>query len=308
MPSQPKAHVSEAIVRLRLWVSIAGLVVVFAAGAQVLTFAFIHYTDVTLSELEPAVTSQNLSVVGGLQASDVSVSVDAESLSRGGRGISSEQRSEALNAAREVNLVQTSAGVMLDNASGLFSAAGSVAVVSLMLLVMLGVVVAGGASVPGVGSAVSAFTWSTVVMGVALPWTRVMPAIPIDGVFGSYEAIAAASSVSYHGSELGVIMRYVVLPICVIAAAAFSVFSFRAGVERGVIVTTVSELDDAVEREIATLRDKGITAQSGRTVGALNRAIGEGAEEPLVGAARGRPDSGPRIGQMTKGEGLGRPI
>ena len=50
---------------------------------------------------------------------------------------------------------------------------------------------------------------------------------------------------------------------------------FRAGVERGVIITSASQLDQAVEREASALAREGGVAAGPRAVGALNRAIGE---------------------------------
>jgi hypothetical protein len=85
---------------------------------------------------------------------------------------------------------------------------------------------------------------------------------------------------------------------------------FRAGVERGVIVTTISELDEALEREMLEIRRRGVGNNGPRAVGALNRALGDTpSSQPsgLAGPLAGTPsmhDSAPPARSMSAGAPL----
>ena len=48
----PRPHVSAAVVQLRLWVWFAAAALVLAATTELLTFGFVHYTDIRFTVLE----------------------------------------------------------------------------------------------------------------------------------------------------------------------------------------------------------------------------------------------------------------
>jgi hypothetical protein len=83
----------------------------------------------------------------------------------------------------------------------------------------------------------------------------------------------------------------VVLPVLVVGVSIAVAVWFAAGVERGVIATSVSEIQEAAERELAAIRARGVATLgngAGRASGALNQAVGETAvrtEPPLRKAA-----------------------
>src|SRR5690606_35028963 len=79
---------------------------------------------------------------------------------------------------------------------------GIIACVVLCMMTMLGVAIAGGASVPGVERATSAATWSMVLAAACIPWRDFLPNVPFAGVFSGYDAMAALSTAvdKGHGS------------------------------------------------------------------------------------------------------------
>src|SRR5690606_7529822 len=61
--AQPKPHVSEAIARLRLWVTAAGLIVCLAAVTQTFIYGLAHYTDIRWTTLDERASDGDLKVV-----------------------------------------------------------------------------------------------------------------------------------------------------------------------------------------------------------------------------------------------------
>jgi hypothetical protein len=69
---------------------------------------------------------------------------------------------------------------------------------------------------------------------------------------------------------------YLLAPVASLCGSCLVLYRFRSGVAQGVIVTSVSELDERLEREMANIRARGVAASSSpRAVAALNQAIGD---------------------------------
>lgn len=312
MAFTPKPHVSAALQHLRLGVSAAGLAVALAMVLQMFIFGFVHYTDVRWTTLEDAGRTRELRVVQSNADS-------ARSLTGRGSAAAENPAPQAepapAPAAADANRVLNRNDRVLATTSGLARSLGTVAAVMMMILMLQGVVVAGGASVPGVERAVTAATWSIVIAFVCLPVSSMLPGVPFRGALPSYEWItvsseaihaksaAAPSGATFFGSAL-------LAPMVVLAAAALVVLRFHAGVEQGVIATSVSELDEKLRREMSSIK-VGATGAP-RSVGALNRAMGE-SPPALISApppplARIDPEEDRPIGRPTAGESLRRPI
>ncbi len=303
--AQPKPHVSEAVARLRLWVSAAGLIVCLAAVTQTFIYGLAHYTDIRWTSLAKQAADGELKVV--VTDGQVGASVSASEL-RGGR-LSESGQQQAL-AALEPNKVRSKADVILERSNNIAAAAGVIGAFTMLGLTFLGTVIAGGAKVPGVQKAATASTWAMVVFVVALPWAEAMPSLAIPGVFVQYTSVVEGTD-----GFMGVLIR-VAIPLATAAMCAVAVFAFRAGVERGIIVTSVSELDEALERELSSIRKRGVAANAPRSMGALNRALGDSDEEDEQMPAILRNAAGaesmtlrdePPV-RRTAGESLPRPI
>jgi hypothetical protein len=304
--AQPRPHVSEAIARLRLWVSVAGLIVCLAAVTQTFIYGLAHYTDVRWTSLEEAASDGKLQVV---TTDGPAVSVPASEL-RGSR-LTESGHQQAIHAL-EPNKARSKADVILERTNDIAAASGIVGAFSMLGLVFLGTVIGAGAKVPGVQKAATATTWAMVVFVAALPWGEVMPSVPIPGVFVKYSAVVDGTD-----GLTGLLLR-VAIPLATATMCAVALFSFRAGVERGVIVTSVSELDEALERELSSIRRRGVAAGAApRSMGALNRALGDAGEEEeqmpaILRAAAGaesmsRRDEPPSA-RRSPGDSLPRPI
>jgi hypothetical protein len=219
--------------------------------------------------------------------------------------------------------VLSDADATLHTVSDLAVTGGVMATVCLAIFCLVGTVVAAGQGTPGVEQASSATMWATLIGLAALPWHDVMASVPWGGVFGPYTEMAAMSDAvdAGKGGVLTLHVHFMLMPLAVLAGAFIVLFRFRSGVEQGVIVTSVSELDERLDRELTSIRAKGVETGAARAVGALNRAIGEAQPAPIAmpipepAAAAPAKRSGlswlhreRRIGEGDPGDGLRRPI
>jgi len=170
---------------------------------------------------------------------------------------------------------------------------------------------------------VSSCVWSVILVLFCVPWSDMTGVVPIPGVFRTYEAVVEQSLGVMGGEQSSAVLHLynVLIPALAIACAIGVGFSFRAGVERGIIVTALSEFDRAIEREITSLQENGIGARQPKVLGALYRAIGDEAqdgsakeEEPMRGRSAGVGRESPRddalrnLRQADPGRPLPRPI
>lgn len=289
-------HISGAIKQLRGWVTAAALTVGLCAIAQMFVFGVAHYTDMRWTTPQQSAVEQPLRVVRSHPGD--SDGTNAVVSSEQARSLRTEARPQ-----RGPEKLLSSTDTTLRNVSGGMSAIGGLAALGLAVMTILGVAVAGGGAIPGVERTVTASVWAFVLAGVCLPWRDIMPSLPIPGVFGSYDhMIAWSESVTASGvGGLALIASYVLLPTLALVGSMLVLAWFRAGVAQGVIVTSVSELDEAMERELAEIRRSGVAASSPRSIGALNRAIGDDVREPAV-----KP--GLREGRKVVDEDYKRPI
>ena len=319
---EPKPHVSSALQHLRFTITTAGGVLVLALITQMFILGFVHYTDARWTVLQPVkVQSPELRVVETNTDS-------ARSLTGRGSQLDRERTQQDAEAPgpvpADVNRVLNRTDRWFHVLSDLARAGGSVAAVVLALMMLMGVAVAGGASVPGVEKIVTASTWSLVVALVCLPTASMLPGLPFAGALPSYEWLTASSEALRHrtpGAPTGAefLASALVAPLIVVVLTSMIVIRFHRGVEQGVIATSVSELDEKLRREMSSIKLGAVTAP--RSVGALNHAIGEPLSDPLAAALPGIPSSSlerragerrtpsdRRINEPTTGESLRRPI
>ena len=254
----PRPHTSAAFQHLRLWITAFAGVLAVALTAQILVWSFVHFTDVRTKELAPA---------SGASAPVV---------------VASSPESGTLAADRGVdpNTVQSAGDIKLRRIAALVQTVGVLSCLILMVLMMQGVSIAGGSNVPGLEMAVTASTWVLIISALSLPLGKLLPEVAYPGVFLSYESLVAESAAVRTTGSGGFAFfgLHLFLPLLMIAGLAASVLRFRAGVEHGVIVTNVSQLDEKVENEIRSMKLGQLS--SPRSVGALNQAIGDDASHP----------------------------
>lgn len=369
MSAAPCAHVSAALKHLRLGVSAAAVCCALALLAQLLLFAFAHFTDVHRETLEATGSmGATPTVLEPRKPATPSGSPEAESASAEpaepdldptkprpedpppptaeqiARALADAERARgptmltqatleeigrfgpvnarpagpldldaaALALARRsaVNTVATDEGLALSRAAGVIQMVGVFAALVLVFTTFQATVIAGGGRVPGVEMAVTAGTWALVILLLAIPWRGVLPDLRYPGVFQSYEtllvmSLGMRSGASWAPGAGAFYLMNVGLPLLMLAGLAAVVLRFRAGIERGVIVTHASMLDEKLEKEIRGRKLGELSTP--RAVGALNRAMGLGgtdadvAEEaepsaatPVAEPEQARPMGGPR--------------
>lgn len=193
-------------------------------------------------------------------------------------------------ARADVNTVPGERDVLMRRASAVTQTAGIVSALALAILMFQGVMLAGASSVPGVERAVTASTITIAVMLLCLPLSNLMPQTPFAGVFLPYEQLVRDSE-ALRNSAAGAMSpgafyaTYLLMPAAVLAALIIAVTRFRSGVEAGLIVTSVSELDEKLEREIRAMKMGHLAVP--RAVGALNMAIGAAPSDTPMREAAG---------------------
>lgn len=335
MPAPTRPHISTALQHLRLGVSVSGVVLCIALVAQVIVWGCVHFMDLRTQRLGPDAPS-TLVVVGKSQADastqeptrpdEAAVSAAGKSLvNPSARTPGKVPAAPTHAAAREprsaggtdANTVGTGTGLVLMRTAELIQTIGIIAALTMALLMFQGVLIGAGVNAPGIQFAVTASSWAVVIALLCVPLNALLPGAAFGGVFRSYRTMAdmadayragaadALGGPAYYGT-------FLIMPFTVALAAAAAVLRFRAGIEEGVIITSVSQLDDKIEREIRT--NKWGALSSPRAMGALNRAIGDAPEMPgnhrrgapmPVGSQPSGDDSG---ASPLPGSALRRPI
>ncbi|MFG0256702.1 MAG: hypothetical protein ACF8GE_02250 [Phycisphaerales bacterium JB043] len=281
---------------MRSTIVACAVVLGICVSLQTLTWAFVHFTDVRWKEVEEVVSDEQPVIVS---EPGTSSSTRAAGATPGGTAPKAIRTQTVL-----INRVPSLQNTWFESTVTLVASIGFLAALLMAFRVHQGVVVAGGASVPGVEKVVTASSWAFIIALLCAPIGELVPAFPVHGVFASYESMTAASDLvkakspeapgffSYYG-------EFFVIPMLVLAATWFVVVHFLNGIDQGVIATSVSELDEKLEREMSAAKAGGMTS---RTAGALNRAIGDRSEPgqdatPLKG-----------IKAPSAGDPLSRPI
>jgi len=321
----PKPHVSPALAQLRRGITTAALVVAACAVLQMLVFGFVHFTQVRFEQPKEEQAQQALSVVVGAPGRPAMSRPAAARLP-------DHQESVQITPVRPARTV-SDADATLHVLSDVAVIVGILSTLMLAALVCLGVMIAAGGGVPGADRAVSAMCWALLLGLACIPWRDLFLAVPYPGVFGAYDDMTAMSNAVDAGfvGTPRLLVLYLLMPIAALGAAMLVLYRFRAGVAEGVIVTSVNELDERLEREIAGIRSRGVVAAGmPRSVGALNHAIGDSparntamepaaasqASHPRRPAEASEPKSGRswlnkqdrRIGEPDAGDGLRRPL
>jgi hypothetical protein len=310
-----KPHISAALSHLRSGVTGCAVIVLMCAVVQMLVFGFVHFTEVRWQAERGPALSQPIAVVtpGGTTATWREVTVPTNK---------SQYKPPPVHFPRPTTAWDSGLNV----ASDMAATVGIAACFLLAGMTMLGVAVGGGASVPGIERATSAAMWAMLLAAACIPWHEVFVSVPYAGIFGSYEAMTALSHAvdtrtGNPGAGALLFTNYVLMPSAALAGAMLVLTRFRLGIEQGVIVTSVNELDERLEREMQNIRARGVTVGGPtRAVGALNQAIGEkpslalATEEPQLKATctTGKPSrnwlSRRAIGEADPGDRLQRPI
>lgn len=278
MSYTPRPHISIALQHLRFGVTLSAAALALCMMTQVVVWSVVHFTEVRVATLAPETANGPLQVVRAAPTLAVVEKPEpGEESKEAVLGTHTGAADQDEPTGVEVNQVTAASDLILRRASALTQSLGVIVALLFGALVFQGVTVAGGASTPGVERAVTASTWALVIVLLVLPLASILPSLPFKGIFVSYDDMVRASDAYRTGAPgapgwLGFFGFNLAIPVTLVIALMLVVWRFRSGIEAGVIVTNMSQLDEKLDREIRSMK-LGQLAQP-RALGALHAAIG----------------------------------
>lgn len=254
-------HVAPALSHLSGGAGLSAFVVAACLVVQMFVFGFAHFTDARWEAVQPKPDAAPEVVRTPQQQAAAAWTGDKADLRRTPEGERTPSRWNAVMA----------------NFSNAASWVGIVASLFLAFQLACCVVIAGGASVPGVDRIVAGAQWGLLVILVAIPFASIFPSLPTAGAFCGYGALATASDhVHKTGSgEFGLMTSFVVVPFGAMLASIWAVIRLKQGVAAGRIISSPSELDARIEEELARVRSEGVGSNIGpRVVGVVGQPLG----------------------------------
>lgn len=268
-------HVAPALMRLGGGVMVSSIFVAACLVVQMLVFGFVHFTNVRFEAAPADVDQEPLKVVSPKPADPAEVAGRKPNI----------PIAKTPAAALEPRVPSRWDGV-LRNFGDTGAWIGAVSCLCLFSQLGLSVAIAGGAAAPGVDRVVSAFNWGTLVVLGSMPLQALFPSFPTVGVFTSYEVMAAASERTEGGSDVSLIISIVAIPFVALFALVYANLRLRAGIHAGILVNSVSQLDERIEEELRRVRSEGVGSNIGpRAVGVIGAPLGAAAQDSTSAAS-----------------------
>lgn len=257
-------HCSPALVRLQRGTLLSAWVLALTLIVQTTVFGFVHFTQ---ARFEGPVADASTSASGAAPKVILSTTADAPA------------NPETATPAAPV--LSRWDGVMRQF-SDLACGIGLIAGAFFVLHVALGVVVSAGANLPGADRVVSAAAWAATIALVCAPWRDVFNSMPFAGVFCGYGQLTTMSDASHaSGADFSIVFNCAFLPAAALFATVWATLQYRLGVDAGVIVTHLSQIDEKIQREMSETATRGVGSNVGpRSAGSLHAAIGETPSHP----------------------------
>ncbi len=299
MSYSPTRHSALALAQLRNSVAACCWVVGVALLIQVMTWSLASFTDLRYQKIAATEQSGPPRVLSPEEVRRQAIQ-------------SSQNNSVTLDhSGAEVNRVFSKYNqyfmIQTDLASGL----GILASVALLPLLGLGVVLAAGASVPGVERTVGSFVWAIVITMLVLPLGSFIEAMPFNGIFTSYDSMMLEVEHYRAGDGGGVIFfgKYLLLPVACMAGIASIGLRFRSATFAGLMPREDYRLDPELEKEVANTRASSLVG-GGRTAGAFTATLRH-EEEPVPAKPKAAPRDEPPMRSLravSPGDAPRRPI
>lgn len=248
-------HASPALLALRRGAVFSALVVAAAIFAQALVFGFAHFTEIRFETVaaEKATRKEQLAVVDAQPRKQI----DPATLDK--------------EVAETRTLGKTDQ--VLATVSGIASSAGVVALAVLMAQCWMATSIVASAGVIGMQRAVRASTSVTALFAMCVPWSSVIPASPIWGVFCGYQPLIDAGNAVASGarSEFAVVTLHAIMPIILIGLVVWAIFNLSVGISAGIVKHAI---DPLIEAEIEDVRAHGAgSLYAVRASGDISRAV-----------------------------------
>ncbi|XOV75573.1 MAG: hypothetical protein ACFHWZ_00550 [Phycisphaerales bacterium] len=211
----PRPHISAALQHLRFGIAAAAVVLALSLVGQALVWGFVHFTEVRVVQLEDQPDETRFDIVKRAQPSQNTVgtisgvSSGASVGAAGNRSATVEPKPKPTpdkgtesEGPVDPNRVESASDRVLRDTAALVQTVGVISAVLLLILMLQGVVVAGGGAVPGVEMAVTATSWAVIIAMVCIPLGNLLPNTPFQGVFAGYDTIVAQSE-AYRTNQSG---------------------------------------------------------------------------------------------------------
>lgn len=287
----PDNPVNDALRRLWLSVTVCCWIIGLSLGVQVAVWAVVSFTDVRFVTVQPDHTP--LTVVSADRppaASGVPVPV------------------EVVDEVR----VKSKYDLLCRDLTSLSLAAGTLALIVLVLLASIMVIIVAAARAPGTNEAVSALIWSVIVGALTLPLGGLLD-FPWQGsALRSYEIITEQVEIATAtGTQFSFYAKFLLLPVVCIVGILMIGLRFGAAARKG-LPDPRPYLDPELEKETAGVSPTSLHG-SGRTAGAFKRVVAEKDKDKLREIEeKVKEQTGEKpvttAGGVSAGERLRRPI
>jgi hypothetical protein len=285
-PPTHSESVSVALGQLRSGVLLCCWIIAVALVAQTAVWALVSFTGIRWTELTAETEPPLIVKAEDTQTQKIRSPLETES------------DADPARPAVDPNRVLTKYDRILATASSLASGFGTLAVLALVPIIVLGVLLGASSATSGVDKTVSAFGWSLVVALLALPVGEFASLPWRDGGFWSYAGLTAQIDAGATPTALVFLAQYLLLPAACLLGSAILGMKFGAGVELGLMRKEMLRLDPALEQEAANIKPSSL--HGGRTAGAMRQA--ERAGSSSASASGANETTSPSIDQPSPGE------
>ncbi len=284
---QPARYISLALGRLRLGITLCCWTIGLALMTQMVVWSLATFTDLRHAELHD--TSE----------APLVVTRDAPRRRSGGLRSANDDRDERRGEVPDPNRVFSTTDQIFNHTVAFAAAAGKLACMAMLLLLVVGVILSSSSALPGVEKTVSALTWAVVMALLTLPLGEVMELPWREGAFSSYEYMTGQIDLARDKAEgvrftITFDARFLIYPAACVVMAVLVGMRFGAGTEAARLPDE-HRLDPELEKEAGGIQVSSL--HGGRSAGALGRVV-EGSEsgpkKPMPSARRVSPGTAPK--------------
>ncbi len=280
--------ISNALARLRGGISLCCGVVALSLLTQILVWGVATFMDERFVTIEQQATPETVVSAAAIERQEPIGSPDALPLES-----PAEAKVDGNLPPPNPNRVATKSDLIMSRASALAMTCGTIAMLLMIPMLMVGVMLSAGSATPGVDSVVSAFMWSLFVSMLVLPIGQYVGLPWSHGGFVPYEMMTKQVDIEMADGKWGTPVfhaRFGLLPLACLVGVGIVGLRFSNGVRAGVIKEDV-RLDPTLEREASGIRASSLLG--GRNTAAL-RSISPppaavAASTPMASAAQPAP-------------------
>lgn len=275
-------YISNALSRLRSGVSLCCGVVAIALIVQLLVWGIASFMDVRFKVLEEQTTPAAVVSANAAERSAPIGSPDARPLESPATA-----KLDGDIPPPNPNRVATKYDHIMSRASALSLSAGTIAMLMMIPMLMVGVMLGAGSATPGIDRVVSAFMWSLVVSMLLLPAGQHLGLPWPDGGLVNYQHMTEQVDQHMVEGKWGTPIfyaRFCLLPLACLVGIGIVGLRFSNGVMAGIIPKEDMRLDPTLEREAANIKVSSL--MGGRSASALrNVTPTAAAPTTAIGAA-----------------------